>query len=140
MNCPLALKFSILTRTSIHGMTKRGSFPIVPEDVLDTISKFWRHQRVTYKTQFIQFMRFPIGYIELALFWIIKIQSNKEFAKNLMVLGSAVNSFREPGSNVLKKFLQYQELWDGDREQVWCIKNWYELKYLKSIEKSRFWL
>ena len=36
------------------------------------------------------------------------IQSNKEFAKNLMVLNSAVNSFREPGSNILKTFIDYQ--------------------------------
>ena len=35
-----------------------------------------------------------------------------------MVLNSAVNSFREPGSNILKLFMEYQELWEGDRDQL----------------------
>lgn len=50
--------------------------------------------------------------------WFPVIQSNKEFAKNLMVLNSAVNSFREPGSYILKTFTEYQELWEGDRDQL----------------------
>ena len=50
--------------------------------------------------------------------WFPIIQSNKEFAKNLMVLNSAVNSFREPGSYIIKTFTEYQELWEGDREQL----------------------
>ena len=50
--------------------------------------------------------------------WFPIIQSNKEFAKNLMVLNSAVNSFREPGSYIIMTFTEYQELWEGDREQL----------------------
>ena len=35
-----------------------------------------------------------------------------------MVLNSAVNSFREPGSKILGMFMEYQELWEGDRDQL----------------------
>ena len=46
------------------------------------------------------------------------ISEHKEIHKNVMIMSSAVNTFREPVRKALEKYNQYQFLWEEDREET----------------------